>query len=198
MSTLSSSPSTTASLAAQAVAFSASIPRYRGLLANAEEKLEELRQRAPSLAFDSKDARELAVTAITHSSLSPTRNNTELARVGEAVRRKAVATKALFLSPGLHTGLQYNRAIAINFSSKVLAPIARKIKLEEVIRTAPNNPFLSDDMLAKALLALLGALELASGDEALLQALTELEIVKLPKPLEEGLDDLQVDDKPST
>ncbi|BGO89551.1 hypothetical protein NBRC10512_004482 [Rhodotorula toruloides] len=197
MSTLSSSPSTTATLAAQAVAFSASVPRYRGLLTNAEGKLEELRQRAPSLAFDSKDAKELAVTAITHSSLSPTRNNTELARVREACS-KAVATKALFLSPGLHTGLQYNRAIAINFSSKVLAPIARKIKLEEVIRTAPNNPFMSDDMLAKALLALLGALELASGSEALLQALKDLEIVKLPKPLEEGLDDSQLDDKAPT
>ncbi|BGP22764.1 ribonuclease III [Rhodotorula toruloides] len=182
----SSSPPTTASLAARAVAFSASLPRYQSVFVNTEEKLEELRQRAPSLAFDSKDAKELAVRAITHSSLSATRNNTELVRVGQACG-KAVAAKALFLSAGVHIGEQYNKAIAINFSVKVLAPIARQIKLQEVLRTASNTPSMSDEMLAKALLALLGALELVSGDEAPLRVLKELEIVKLPKSLQEEL-----------
>lgn len=51
-----------------------------------DERLKLLKERVPAFEFEGKEARELAITALTHSSLSATRNGTELAKVGEAVR----------------------------------------------------------------------------------------------------------------
>ncbi|GAA5946287.1 hypothetical protein JCM3775_002681 [Rhodotorula graminis] len=149
-----------------------------------EERLKALRNKAPSLHFYSHLAKGLATTALTHSSLSATHNNTELARLGEAVSR-AVATKALYLAPGPHTGSEYN-SLALAFSTKALSPIARDIELDKVLRVGRGTSHVSDEMVSRALVALLGALELASGPDALLTALKELGILKLP----EARDDL--------
>ncbi|BGP37864.1 hypothetical protein JCM10450v2_001800 [Rhodotorula kratochvilovae] len=144
---------------------------------------------APSLRFDTPEAKELATTALTHSSLSLTRNNTELARLGEAVS-KAAATKALYLSPGLHIGLQYN-TIALSFANKALTPLAREYEIDKLLRLGKGVPYVSDEMASRGLVALLGALELTSGPDALLAALKELGIVKLPEPMKELSDGIQ-------
>ncbi|GAA6057770.1 hypothetical protein JCM3770_006836 [Rhodotorula araucariae] len=155
-----------------------------------EDRLKTLQDKAPSLRFETPEAIELATTALTHSSQSLTHNNTELARLGEAVS-KAVATKALFLSPGgSHTGQQYN-AIALSFANKALTPLARKYEIDKILRIGKGVPYVSDEMASRGLVALLGALELTSGPDALLGALKELGIIKLPEPLKELSDGIQ-------
>ncbi|GAA5837485.1 hypothetical protein JCM9279_006768 [Rhodotorula babjevae] len=151
-----------------------------------DNKLTALRNKAPSLHFYTHLGKGLATTALTHSSLSPTHNNTELARLGEAVAR-AVATKALYLAPGLHTGAEYN-ALALAFATKCLTPIARTLEVDKLLRVGHGTSHISDEMASRALVALLGALELASGPDALLTALKELGILKLPEAREDLCD----------
>ncbi|GAA5896258.1 hypothetical protein JCM8208_001827 [Rhodotorula glutinis] len=148
-----------------------------------DDKLRALRNKAPSLNFFTPSGKLLATTALTHSSMSATHNNTELARLGEAVAR-AVAAKALYSAPGPHTGAQYN-ALALAFATKALTPIAREIEVDKLLRTGHGCPYVSDEMASRALVALLGALELASGPDALLTALKELGILKLPEVRED-------------
>ncbi|GAA5968090.1 hypothetical protein JCM11641_003726 [Rhodosporidiobolus odoratus] len=134
--------------------------------------------KAPSLVFDSPQAKELAIEALTHSSASATRNNTELAKIGEAAAR-AVAFEALHQSPGKHSGKQYND-ISLAFATKHLCAIAKKYNVNDAIRLGKGVPYISDEMSARAVEGLLGALKLSSGPEKLLQALKELGIVHLP------------------
>lgn len=54
---------------------------------------------APSLHFYTHVAKGLATTALTHSSLSATHNNTELARLGEAVRPVRLSSRQLEGAP---------------------------------------------------------------------------------------------------
>ncbi|BGP13820.1 hypothetical protein JCM10213_006347 [Rhodosporidiobolus nylandii] len=155
---------------------------------NFEEKLAALEQKIPSLAFTTPEAKELARKALTHSSKSAVHNNQELAKLGETCSR-AVLAKALYLSPGKHSSKMYGDQAAA-LASKPLSAIARELKLDEMLRVDKGVPYVSETMFQGALQALLGALELSSGNGALLQALKELGIAKLPEapePEGEGL-----------
>ncbi|POY70224.1 hypothetical protein BMF94_6808 [Rhodotorula taiwanensis] len=124
-----------------------------------EERLADLQIRAPCFTFTGSAARELAVVALTHSSLSASRNNVELARVGEASGRLA-ATKAIYRRADLHSGQAYDLYGWSRFATKNLAPIARRIGLQELMRLGRGTAVVSDEMVARALLALIGVLEL--------------------------------------
>ena len=142
---------------------------------------------APCFTFHKQSAKDMAIAALTHSSMSAKRNNMELSKVGEAVspasrgrnlragaeyvpcsRRirhaqsgKAAAVKAVFRRNDLFSGADYDRYALSRFATKNLAPIARGIGLEELQRVGRGGPAaVSDEMCARAFLALLGVLEL--------------------------------------
>ncbi|GAA6037194.1 hypothetical protein JCM8097_008781 [Rhodosporidiobolus ruineniae] len=143
-----------------------------------QAKLATLHERAPCFSFTTPEGRELATTALTHASLSSGRNNSQLAKVGEAMS-KAVAIEALFLAPGHHTARHYD-SISTCFTKVHLSAIGRSLKLEELMRLDKGTNLVSDSMYAHALEALLGAVHLTHGPVALLQALRDLNIVKAP------------------
>ncbi|GAA6004529.1 hypothetical protein JCM10207_000919 [Rhodosporidiobolus poonsookiae] len=151
-----------------------------------DKRLAELKERLPSLSFDTPEGKDLARVALTHSSASATRNNTELSKVGE-MYGKAVATKALYLSPGRHSGKQYND-ITMALAGKNLSRLAKELKLEDALRLGKGVPFISEEMYARALLALVGAIELSQGAEALEKVLRDLGIIKDVAPLPESED----------
>lgn len=73
---------------------------------------------------------------------------------------KAAAVKAVFRRDDLYNGQDYDRYALSRFATKHLAPIARGIGLDELQRVGRGTPAVSDEMCARALLALLGVLEL--------------------------------------
>lgn len=73
---------------------------------------------------------------------------------------KAAAVKAVFRRDDLYNGQDYDRYALSRFATKNLAPIARGIGLDELQRVGRGTPAVSDEMCARALLALLGVLEL--------------------------------------
>ncbi|GAA5822994.1 hypothetical protein JCM11251_004451 [Rhodosporidiobolus azoricus] len=142
-----------------------------------DEQLAALEQRAPCFSFPTPEAKELAITALTHSSLSSVRNNSELAKIGEAAG-KAAAFEGLFKSPGKHTGKHYND-LTLCFSTKSLAALGKELKLEEALRVDKGVPYISDEMYARTCSALLGVIKLTQGQDAVLKALKALKIVHL-------------------
>ncbi|GAA5885334.1 hypothetical protein JCM6882_009574 [Rhodosporidiobolus microsporus] len=148
--------------------------------------LTALEERAPCFSFRTPEARELAITALTHSSLSATRNNKELAKVGEAAG-KAAAVEALFLSPGKHTGKHYND-ITLGFTTKNLGAIGKGLKLDEAMRLDKGVPYVSEEMFARGLEALLGVVKVTEGQEALLKAIKSLKIISLDEMVAPTLD----------
>ncbi|GAA5871713.1 hypothetical protein JCM3774_003026 [Rhodotorula dairenensis] len=154
--------------------------RAASLLKPPDQRLAELAARAPCFTFHKQSAKDLALVALTHSSVTTAkRTNIELAKVGDA-SGKAAAVKAVFNREDLHTGQDYDRYAMSRFATKHLAPIARRIGLEELQRLGRGTSIVSDEMCARALLALLGVVELTTGNNAVLRAITDLGILDLP------------------
>ncbi|GAA5951933.1 hypothetical protein JCM8115_005282 [Rhodotorula mucilaginosa] len=151
-----------------------------------EQRLAELAARAPCFTFHKQSAKDMAIAALTHSSMSAKRNNMELSKVGEA-SGKAAAVKAVFRRNDLFNGADYDRYALSRFATKNLAPIARGIGLDELQRVGRGTPAVSDEMCARALLALLGVLELTGGNDVVLRAISDLGILQLP-PIRQQID----------
>lgn len=79
-----------------------------------------------------------------------------------------------------YNGQDYDRYALSRFATKNLAPIACGIGLDELQRVGRGTPAVSDEMCARALLALLGVLELTGGNDVVLRAISDLGILQLP------------------
>ncbi|KAM0754163.1 hypothetical protein T439DRAFT_353894 [Meredithblackwellia eburnea MCA 4105] len=115
-----------------------------------------------------------ALQALTHSSLSPRSNNVELARVGEKVAL-AMAYKRLMMSPGIHTGADYDR-INKCFTILSLSEMAQELGVHKILRIGSGLTTVSDAMLAQSMNALFFAVEIPKGPEALQRTLGLLKI----------------------
>lgn len=84
-----------------------------------------------------------------------TSRNCALAQSG-----RLAATKAIYRRADLHSGQAYDLYGWSRFATKNLAPIARRIGLQDLMRLGRGTAVVSDEMVARALLALVGVLEL--------------------------------------
>ncbi|GAA6013076.1 hypothetical protein JCM8202_003010 [Rhodotorula sphaerocarpa] len=146
--------------------------RLPSFLSPPDERLAQLQARAPCFTFEDGEAKALATAALTHSSCLWRRNNVELARVGDA------------------SGKIYEKHAQTSFATRDLAPIARRLGLQDLLRLGRGTSAVSDEMCARVLLALLGVLDLTVGEDAVLRAITELGILDLPPVALQGEDNL--------
>ncbi|ORY72195.1 hypothetical protein BCR35DRAFT_354441 [Leucosporidium creatinivorum] len=137
-----------------------------------EVDLTQLESQSASFAFTTPEGKNLAMRALTHSSLSNSFNNTDLARVGE-LAGKAAVTERLFLDKDSKpTGADYNDKLQL-FTTARLAAVGRNLRLDQVLLKA-NVPTASNNMVAQCLCALFGAVKIANGQQALLELLDTL------------------------
>ncbi|KAL8278444.1 hypothetical protein RQP46_009134 [Phenoliferia psychrophenolica] len=81
----------------------------------------------------------------------------------------------LFMSPGGKTGADYSR-VREYFSAANLAQVGRRLNLDKVLVVGNGTTTISNNMVATALNALFGAVEMSQGQEALAEVLKALQI----------------------